>query len=70
MNDEMMERLYKERLDERILSYLSESENLALDDAMRIYYSSKLADKIYRGDYGLQYLDHKVLVEYLKFLLH
>ena len=32
---------------------------------MDIYYSSKLADKIYIGKEGIQYLDYKILVQIL-----
>ncbi len=32
---------------------------------MDIFYKSKLSNKIYKGEYGVQYLDEKVLVEIL-----
>lgn len=32
---------------------------------MDIYYQSKLADRIAAGEYGIQYLDCKVLVQIL-----
>jgi hypothetical protein len=75
MDGEVLEKAYKERLEEKIISYLAESENLDLPTAMDIYYNSKLADRIAAGEYGIQYLDYKVLVQILaetelKILLH
>ena len=65
MNEDFLERLYQEGLEERIISYLSESKNLSLEQAMEIYYNSRLANRIYTGEYGVQYLDYKVLVQIL-----
>ena len=39
---------------------------IALEEAMKAYYNSKLADKIHRGVEGAKYLDHKVLVQILE----
>ena len=61
MNDEALEKNYQERLEERVISYIAEKQNIQLTDAMDLYYKSKLADKIARGQYGIQYLDYKVL---------
>ena len=61
MNDEALEKNYQERLEERIISYIAEKQNIQLTDAMDLYYKSKLADKIAQGQYGTQYLDYKVL---------
>ena len=65
MNEDVLERVYQESLEERIISCLAEIKQLSYEDAMRIYYSSKLANKIHNGDYGVQYLDYKVLVQIL-----
>ena len=65
MNEDVLERVYQESLEERIISCLAETKQLSYEDAMRIYYSSKLANKIHNGDYGVQYLDYKVLVQIL-----
>ncbi len=65
MSDDNLERIYQENLEERIISCLARTKGISLELAMKIYYSSRLADKIHRGDYGVQYLDHKVLVEIL-----
>ena len=65
-HDKVLERVYLESLDERIIQYISETENISLDKATKIYYSSKLSNKIYKGEYDIQYLDYKVLVDILK----
>ncbi len=65
MDSEILERVYQENLEERIIAYLSETKDMPLEAAMDIYYRSKLADKIYHGVEGIQYLDFKVLVQIL-----
>ena len=65
MNGEVLEQIYQERLEERIISYLAETEEMSLETAMDIYYNSKLAGKSHEGRYGVQYLDYKVLVQIL-----
>ena len=65
VDGEVLEKAYKERLEEKIISYLAESKNLDLSTAMDIYYQSKLADRIAAGEYGIQYLDYKVLAQIL-----
>ena len=61
MNDEALEKNYQERLEERIINNKKKKQNIQLTDAMDLYYKSKLADKIAQGQYGIQYLDYKVL---------
>lgn len=65
MDGEVLERVYQENLEERIIAYLAKIENISLEAAMSIYYHSKLADKIHNGVEGIQYLDYKVLVQIL-----
>ena len=65
MKGDVLEKVYQENLEERIISYLSEVKGISLERAMQLYYNSKLADKIHRGEYGVQYLDYKVLVQIL-----
>ena len=60
-----LERLYRELLEEELILHLAQVKGMSLEEAMRRYYSSKLADNIGRGAYGVQYLDHKVLVDIL-----
>ena len=65
MKEDVLEKVYQENLEERIISYLSDVKGISLERAMQLYYNSKLADKIHRGEYGVQYLDYKVLVQIL-----
>ena len=65
MDGETLERVYQESLEERIIIYLSETKGISLEMAMDIYYRSALAEKIYHGVEGVQYLDYKVLVQIL-----
>lgn len=65
MDGEVLEKLYKERLEEKLIAYIAETQNLELSDAMDIYYNSKLADRIAKGEYSIQYLDYKVLAQIL-----
>ena len=66
MDDAVLEKIYQEKLEERIIATLAEKHGISLEDAMNVYYNSKLADKIHRGVEGVQYLDHKVLVQILE----
>lgn len=63
--EDALEKIYQESLEERIISHLTEVKELSFSDAMTAYYSSKLAGRIHKGEYGVQYLDHKVLVQIL-----
>lgn len=65
MKEETLEQVYRENLEERIITYLAETYDFSFEKAMDIYYSSKLSDKIYVGKEGIQYLDYKVLVQIL-----
>ena len=66
MDEDILERNYQERLEEKIINDLSESLNVSKEKAMDIYYNSALADKIAKGRYGIQYLDYKVLSQILQ----
>ena len=49
MDDKALEQVYQENLEERIITYLAEQNGLSLEDAMSVYYSSKLSNKIHEG---------------------
>jgi len=66
VSEDVLERIYQESLEERIIFYLAEKEKISLEKAMNIYYNSKLANLIHQGEYGIQYLDYKVLVQILR----
>jgi len=63
MDEERLEEEYREHLDERLIRYLAEIKHIPLEKAMDIYYRSRMAGMIGDGAYGIQYLDHKVLVQ-------
>ncbi len=65
MDDTVLEQFYQERLEERIIAYLAKKTGVSLEEAMDVYYHSRLADMIHEGREGIQYLDHKVLVQIL-----
>ena len=65
MNEETLERVYQENLEEQIIAYLAKICDFSYEKAMDLYYGSKLADKIYLGKEGIQYLDYKVLAQIL-----
>ena len=65
MDGDVLEKVYQENLEERIIAYLAEQKGISLQKAMHIYYNSRLADRIQRGVEGIQYLDYKVLVQIL-----
>ena len=65
MSDVELEEFYKEHLEEAIIKQLSKQKNISLDEAMNLYYNSKMADYIHEGKYDIQYLDYKVLTDNL-----
>ncbi len=65
VDGDALEKVYQERLEERIIAYLAQQRNCSLEEAMDLYYCSSLADKINQGQDGIQYLDYKVLAQIL-----
>ena len=65
MDGEVLEKVYQENLEERLITCLAEIKDISLEEAMGLYYNSRLAGKIYRGEEGIQYLDHRVLAQIL-----
>ena len=55
--------LYKERLEEDIISKLAATKGISLSDAMDAYYRSRLAQQIDNGEFGIQYLSADYLVD-------
>ena len=66
MDENVLEDIYQEKLDERLIGYISEKYGLSYQKAMDVYYKSNLAEKIHEGKYGVQYLDYKVLADILE----
>ena len=65
MDGDVLERIYQESLDERIIDCLSRTQHMTYEEAMDVYYNSRLAAEIHAGMYGIQYLDYKVLTQML-----
>lgn len=65
MEGDILEKFYKEKLEERIITEFAKQKKNSLEDAMDVYYSSSLAEKIAEGKNGIQYLDYRVLAEML-----
>ncbi len=66
MDGNKLESIYQENLEERIMTYLAETEGVSYEESMEIYYRSRLSKKIEEGREGIQYLDYKVLADILK----
>lgn len=66
MDGKILEDIYQEKLEERLIEFLSEKHDMGYQQAMDVYYKSELAGKIHEGKYGVQYLDYKVLAEILE----
>lgn len=66
MSEDVLERVYQENLEERIIARIAQITGLSLLDAMDVYYRSRLSEEIYAGTEGVQYLDYKVLVDILR----
>ncbi len=66
MDENTLEEIYQEKLEERLIAYIADKYGMDYLEAMDKYYNSKLAEKIHEGRYGVQYLDHKVLVDILE----
>lgn len=65
MEDNVLERIYQENLDERIIECLAVKQHIPYEQAMDRYYKSRLASEIHNGENGIQYLDYKVLTQML-----
>lgn len=65
MDEATLEKVYLENLEERVIACLAAQAGMPLETAMDVYYHSRLAGRIERGDEGIQYLDHQVLVDIL-----
>ncbi len=60
---EILEKVYKQNLEENIIRYLSEYKGISIREAMDIYYRSRLSGQIESGACGIENLDYKYLVE-------
>ena len=65
MDENILEQVYQEKLEERIVAQIAKERDIPLEKAMQIYYCSNLTDQIHQGMEGIQYLDYKVLAQML-----
>lgn len=54
--------IYHKELEEEIIAKLADEKGLSLDQAMDVFYRSRLARQISDGVYGIQYLSASYLV--------
>ena len=58
-----LEEVYKQNLENDIINAISEIKGIDLRKTFDIYYSSKLAEQISNGSYGIENMDAKYLAE-------
>jgi hypothetical protein len=63
VDHDALEDTHKRLLEGEIIELLAEKCGVSLGAAMDAFYSSKLAEEITAGAYGIQYLDARYLVE-------
>ena len=63
ISPDILEETLKRNQDTEIVTLLAERLNIDAEEALRIYYSSRLAEQINEGAYGIQYMDPVYLVE-------
>ncbi len=59
MNDKNS--IYKQNLEDDIITQVAKIKNISLRDALNIYYKSRLARQINDGSYGIENMDYKYL---------
>ena len=60
---ETLEQICHQALDGDIIAYLAGAKGISLEQAMDIYYHSRLSVQISEGKYGIDNLDYKYLAE-------
>lgn len=63
VDKEQLSEVYKQNLEQDIILHIAKIKNIELREAFDIYYSSKLADQIANGDWGIENMDAKYLAE-------
>ena len=61
INQDALTKIYKQNLEESIVSYIAEEKNITIERAMDIFYSSKLSAQINEGKFGIENMDYKYL---------
>lgn len=60
---DVLDKTYKELLEEKIINQLAETKDIPIRQAMDIYYRSKLSQQINDGSYGIENMDYRYLVQ-------
>lgn len=60
---EQLTEIYKQNLENDIILNISRMKNIEIRKAFDIYYSSKLANQIAKGEFGIENMDAKYLAE-------
>lgn len=63
VNKKQLDKIYKQNLENDIINTIAELKGIELREAFDIYYSSKLAEQIEKGSYGIENMDAKYLAE-------
>ena len=63
VNKEQLTEIYKQNLENDIILNISKIKSIEIRKAFDIYYSSKLADQIAKGECGIENMDAKYLAE-------
>lgn len=63
VNKEQLTEIYKQNLENDIILNISKIKGIEIRKAFDIYYSSKLADQIAKGECGIENMDAKYLAE-------
>ena len=58
-----LETVYRQNLETDVIKYVAKLKGIELRKAFDIYYSSRLAEQIARGEYGIENMDAKYLAE-------
>ena len=58
-----LEEVYKQNLEDDIINAVSEMKGIDLRKAFDIYYSSRLAEQVEKGSYGIENMDARYLAE-------
>lgn len=60
-DQDVLNKIYKQNLEESIVYYIAEEKNISIECAMDIFYSSKLSAQINEGKFGIENMDYKYL---------
>ena len=63
VNKTRLDEVYKQNLENDIINIIAKIKGIELRQAFDIYYSSKLAEQIEKGSYGIENMDAKYLAE-------